>query len=50
MAAGRFPKAVQLGSRSVGWIEAEIEEWIVARITQRNDQLKSKNTGHVHPR
>ena len=26
--AGRFPQAVPLGTRNVGWIESELEEWI----------------------
>lgn len=30
--SGDFPKPVALGSRSVGWVESEIDEWIAARI------------------
>ena len=29
---GRFPRSVSLGSRAVGWIEAEVDEWIRERI------------------
>jgi prophage regulatory protein len=29
--AGEFPQRVQLGPNSIGWIEAEITEWIVSR-------------------
>ena len=29
---GAFPKPVQLGPRAVGWIEAEVSEWIRARL------------------
>ena len=29
---GSFPTPVSLGGNAVGWIEAEIEEWIVARV------------------
>ena len=25
---GRFPRPVSLGTRAVGWIEAEVDEWI----------------------
>lgn len=32
MAEGTFPKPVSLGGRAVGWIEAEIQEWLEARI------------------
>ena len=31
MADGSFPKPVQLGKRSVGWIEHEIEDWLRSR-------------------
>lgn len=30
IAAGRFPKPVRLGPRAVGWLEREIDEWIIA--------------------
>lgn len=29
---GSFPKPISLGSRAVGWIEAEIQEWLKDRI------------------
>ena len=29
---GRFPRPVSLGGRAVGWIEAEVNEWIRERI------------------
>jgi prophage regulatory protein len=28
IAAGTFPKPIDLGSRAVGWIEAEIDAWL----------------------
>ncbi|MBW8073001.1 MAG: AlpA family phage regulatory protein [Ferrovum sp.] len=30
---GNFPAQIHLGARSVGWIEAEVDDWIDARIT-----------------
>lgn len=33
--AGRFPQAIPLGTRNVGWIEAELEAWFRQRITDR---------------
>ncbi len=27
-----FPRQVKLGGRAVGWLETEIEDWIIARI------------------
>lgn len=32
---GIFPKNISLGSRSVGWLESEIDTWIQSRIMQR---------------
>ncbi len=29
---GGFPRQVPLGPQSVAWVEAEVEEWIAARI------------------
>jgi len=29
---GRFPKPVSLGSRAVGWIEAEVNDWLNRQI------------------
>ena len=29
---GRFPKPVSLGGRAVGWVEAEITEWLDQQI------------------
>ena len=30
--AGTFPKPISLGAKSVGWIEAEVNAWLEARI------------------
>ena len=32
MTDGTFPSAINLGGRSVAWIESEIDEWIDAQI------------------
>lgn len=32
MAAGTFPKPIKLGSRSVGWVEEEVDAWIAEQI------------------
>ena len=34
LAAGCFPRPVALGSRAVGWIEVEVEEWVAERIAE----------------
>ncbi len=32
MSKGEFPVPISLGGRSVGWLEQDIDEWIVERI------------------
>ena len=34
IAQGTFPKQIHLGNRAVGWIEDEIEGWLVHQIEQ----------------
>lgn len=34
MANNNFPQTISLGGRSVGWLEQDIDEWIVERIEQ----------------
>lgn len=34
--AGEFPKPVHLGEATVGWIEAELNEWLKARAAERD--------------
>ena len=35
--AGKFPKRVKLGNNRVGWIEAEVLEWLQERIEIRDN-------------
>ena len=35
VAQGHFPQPVNLGPRSVGWIESDIHEWIRSRTKRR---------------
>ena len=32
VSAGTFPKPVNLGVRAVGWLEAEIDQWLTAQV------------------
>jgi prophage regulatory protein len=36
MQDGRFPRAIKLGPRAVGWLEDEIEKWIAERVAERD--------------
>lgn len=35
-ADGKFPKRVRLGSGRVGWVDQEVDDWILARIAERD--------------
>ena len=37
MKAGKFPRQISLGPRSVGWIGLEVLEWISQRIEQSRE-------------
>ena len=34
MSRGNFPRPISLGARAVGWISADIDEWINQQITK----------------
>ncbi|KPQ27640.1 MAG: putative transcriptional regulator [Marinobacter excellens HL-55] len=36
--AGTFPKPIDLGGRSVGWVDEEINDWILKKINQRDSR------------
>lgn len=36
VAEGSFPKPVSLGDRAVGWVESEVQDWVLARIAERD--------------
>ncbi len=38
--AGTFPAPVQLGPKSVGWVESEINAWLAARVAARDAALR----------
>ncbi len=31
-----FPKPISLGGRSVGWLESEVADWILSRVSERD--------------
>lgn len=33
---GDFPKPVKIGERAVGWVEAEVDDWVKTRIEARD--------------
>jgi prophage regulatory protein len=40
---GKFPRPVSLGARAVGWIEAEVEEWIASQIEASRERCGQKS-------
>ena len=40
MNAGRFPKHINLGIRSVGWIESEVQSWVTEQIKANRSPQK----------
>ncbi|MCU1748599.1 helix-turn-helix transcriptional regulator [Pseudomonas sp. 6D_7.1_Bac1] len=38
VAEGSFPKPVSLGDRCVGWLEGEVQGWILDRVKERDLQ------------
>ncbi|MEZ8196061.1 AlpA family transcriptional regulator [Vibrio cortegadensis] len=43
MNAGEFPQSVSLGDRAVAWVEAEVQEWIIDKVSQSNREVYSSN-------
>lgn len=37
---GRFPKAISLGGRAVGWLESEIQQWLEEKIEKSRLETK----------
>lgn len=41
IAQGTFPKGFSLGERCSGWLESEVQNWILARVAER-DLVKNR--------
>lgn len=39
----RFPQSVKIGSRSIAFVESEIDEWISQRIEERDALIATKS-------
>ncbi|MCI9689792.1 AlpA family transcriptional regulator [Vibrio parahaemolyticus] len=44
MKAGEFPQSVSLGDRAVAWVESEVQEWILEKVSQGHRGLYSYGT------
>lgn len=38
---GTFPRPIQLGPRTVGWVESEVDSWLAERVTARDKGYRS---------
>ena len=43
-AEGKFPKRVPIGMRRVGWVAAEIDDWVNAAISARAQQPENRGS------
>ncbi|MBO1518105.1 helix-turn-helix transcriptional regulator [Oceanisphaera pacifica] len=39
IAEGVFPLSVSLGGKAKGWLESEVEAWILSRIAERDKNI-----------
>lgn len=46
---GTFPRQISLGRRAVGWLESEIDAWIVEQ-TERSRGTRHQSHDHWSPR
>lgn len=46
MADGCFPKPVSLGGRAVGWVEAEVDDWLRQQIKASRRSAFSDGGAH----
>jgi prophage regulatory protein len=47
MAAGKFPRPIALSENTRGWIEAEVDEFLQARIAERDAGNTWKSLGEA---
>jgi prophage regulatory protein len=50
VALGIFPRPVPLTGRAVGWVSTEIEDWVKARIAERDQRSHRQSPGYLSER
>ncbi|EKF9975152.1 AlpA family transcriptional regulator [Vibrio cholerae] len=38
---GEFPESVSLGERAVAWVESEVQDWVIDRVTERDERINA---------
>jgi len=41
----KFPPRVQLSTRTMGFLEAEVDQWLIDRVADRNNLIASRIVG-----
>ncbi|WP_083239585.1 AlpA family transcriptional regulator [Vibrio scophthalmi] len=36
---GEFPQSVSLGDRAVAWVDSEVQDWVIDRVAERDEQI-----------
>jgi prophage regulatory protein len=44
VAEDKFPKPVKISTRSVGWVESDLDDWIQSRISLAGQPIDIKST------
>ena len=39
--AGKVPAPIKVGQNRIGWVESEIDEWLKAKIVERDARIKA---------
>jgi prophage regulatory protein len=47
MGAGTFPAAINIGARSIAWLESEVQEWMEGRIVAHRKTIQSEGAINV---
>lgn len=42
--AGDFPKRIKISAKSVGWLESEVNAWILAKIKESREKTKDEKS------
>lgn len=48
MSEGAFPRPIRLAARAVGWIEQDIQEWLLKRAEQSRRHMTASESGGRH--
>jgi prophage regulatory protein len=48
--ANKFPKRVNLAERTVAWAEPEIDDWLAARIAERDGAIVGRSRSKIRSR